>query len=165
MTNKNKSNTNKKITIDSSIVISLLKEDVFFQEIVDLVQIIKKLGIEVIMSYITYAEIWSGVVSSKSPETDELKINKVLYELLEVNLTDFNITIARDTTVAFMSYKKMKGKRESFIPDFLIGAHAKYYTNLFLTTTPRDFLKYFPALQVLTPKEFITSISHEKYSE
>lgn len=111
------------------------------------------------MSYITYAEIWSGVLSSESPETEELKINKVLYELFEVNLTDFNITIARDSAAAFINYKKLKGKRESLIPDFLIGAHAKYYTNLFLTTNPRDFLKYFPSLRVLTPQEFIDSIS------
>lgn len=142
-----------------------MKEDIFFQEIVDLVKIIKELSIEVLMSYITYAEIWSGVLSSKSPEAEELKINKVLYELFEVNLTDFNITIARDAAAAFINYKLMKGKRESLISDFLIGAHAKYYTNLFLTTNPRDFLKYFPALQVLTPKEFISYISAKNNSE
>ncbi|HEY0087346.1 MAG TPA: type II toxin-antitoxin system VapC family toxin [Candidatus Lokiarchaeia archaeon] len=146
---------NNKITLDSSIVISLLKEDAFFQDIVKVVEIIKKLEIQVFISHITYAEIWVGVLSSKTPKEDEIKVNKTLYELFEVKITDLNITIARTAAAAFLKYKSLKGKREFLIPDFLIGAHAQYYTNSLLTTNPRDFLKYVPKLNVITPQQFI----------
>ena len=69
--------TNNKITFDSSIVISLLKEDAFFQDIVKVVEIIKKLEIQVFISHITYAEIWVGVLSSKTPKEDEI-LNKII---------------------------------------------------------------------------------------
>jgi len=107
------------------------------------------------MSLITYAEVWIGVLSSKSSREDELKVNKTLYELFEVNITELNITMARSAAAAFLKYKSLKGKREFLLPDFLIGAHALYYTNSILTTNPRDFLKYFPQLTVITPNQFI----------
>jgi len=69
--------TNNKITFDSSIVISLLKEDDFFNDIVKVVEIIKKLEIQVFISHITYAEIWVGVLSSKTPKEDEI-LNKII---------------------------------------------------------------------------------------
>ena len=146
---------NNKITLDSSIIISLLKEDVFFQEVVQVVEILKRLEFQVLISLITYAEIWVGVLSSKTPKEDELHVNKTLYELFGVNITDMNITIARTAAAAFLKYKRLKGRRKSLIPDFLIGAHAQYHTHSILTTNPRDFLKYLPQLNVLTPHQFI----------
>ena len=146
---------NNEITLDSSIIISLLKEDDFFQDIVKVVEIIKKFEFQVIISLIAYAEIWVGVLSSKTPKEDELKVNKTLYELFEAKITDLNITIARTAAAAFLKYKSLKGKREFMIPDFLIGAHAQYYTNSILTTNPRDFQRYISKLNVITPKQFI----------
>ncbi|MHA1439130.1 MAG: type II toxin-antitoxin system VapC family toxin [Promethearchaeota archaeon] len=145
---------NDKITLDSSIVISLLKEDDFYREIVKVVEIIKDLEIQVLISHITYAEIWVGVLASKTPKKDENKVNKTLYELFGVKITDLNITIARTAAAAFLKYKSRKGTREFLIPDFLIGAHAQYYTKSILTTNPRDFQRYIPDLNVLTPSQF-----------
>ncbi len=143
------------ITLDSSIIISLLKKDEFFQDIVKVVEIIKNLGVQVFISHITYAEIWVGVLSSKTPKEDEIRVNKTLYELFKVKITDLNVTIARTAAAAFLKYKSFKGTREFLIPDFLIGAHALYYTKSILTTNPRDFQKYIPELDVLTPQFFI----------
>jgi len=151
--------SNEVITLDSSIVISLLKEDVFYQEIVKVVEIIKKLEIQVFISHITYAEIWVGVLASKTPKEDEIKVNKTLYELFGVKVTNLNITIARTAAAAFLHYKNLKGTREFLIPDFLIGAHAQYYTKSILTTNPRDFQRYIPDLNVLTPPQFISNKS------
>ena len=150
---------NDDITLDSSIVISLLKEDDFYEEIVNVVEIIKNLEIQVIISHITYAEIWVGVLSSKTPKKDENRVNKTLYELFGVKITDLNITIARTAAAAFLKYKSLKGIREFLIPDFLIGAHAQYYTKSILTSNPRDFQRYFLDLNVLTPSQFISNKS------
>jgi len=151
--------SNEVITLDSSIVISLLKDDDFYQEIVKVVEIIKKLEIQVFISHITYIEIRVGVLASKSPKEDEIKVNKTLYELFGVKVTDLNITIARTAAAAFLKYKSLKGTREFLIPDFLIGAHAQYYTKSILTTNPRDFQRYIPDLNVLTPSQFISNKS------
>ena len=107
------------------------------------------------ISHITYAEIWVGVLASNNPKEDEIRVNKTLYELFGVKVTDLNITIARTAAMAFLNYKNLKGTREFLIPDFLIGAHAQYYTKSILTTNPRDFQKYIPELNVLTPSQFI----------
>ena len=146
---------NNEITLDSSIIISLLKKDAFFQEIVNVLELIKDLEIQVYISHITYAEIWVGVLASNNPKEDEIRVNKTLYELFGVKVTDLNITIARTAAMAFLNYKNLKGTREFLIPDFLIGAHAQYYTKSILTTNPRDFQKYIPELNVLTPSQFI----------
>ncbi len=156
--------SNEEITLDSSIVISLLKKDIFYEEIVKVIEIIKKLEIQVIISHITYAEIWVGVLASKTPKEDEIKVNKTLYELFGAKITDLNITIVRTAAAAFLNYKNLKGTREFLIPDFLIGAHAQYYTKTILTTNPRDFQKYIPDLSVLTPSEFTNNKSSIKES-
>jgi predicted nucleic acid-binding protein len=142
------------ITIDSSIIISLLKRDSFYLDIVKVVEFIKDLEIQVYISYITYSEIWVGVIASETPKKDKIKVNKTLYELFQVQIKELNVTIARTAAASFLKYKSMKGTRESLIPDFLIGAHAQYYTNSILTTNPRDFQKYIPDLKVLEPSEF-----------
>ncbi len=144
-----------RITLDSSIVISLLKNDIFSNNIAKVVEKIKENETQVFISHITYTEIWVGVLSSKSPKEDENKVNKTLYELFEAKITNLNITIARTAAEAFLKYKSLKGKREFLIPDFLIGAHAKYYSNSILTTNPRDFLKYLPKLKVFTPDNYL----------
>lgn len=148
---------NKAITLDSNIIISILKVDEFYSNVVKVVEIIKNLNFDVYISHITYAEIWVGVVASDNPNEDELKVNKTLYELFGVKITDLNISIARIAAEAFLTYKSLKGTREFLIPDFLIGAHAKYYTNNILTNNPRDFQKYIPELDIITTKEFIES--------
>jgi predicted nucleic acid-binding protein len=147
--------TNHKITLDSSIIISLLKKDIFFEDIVKVVEILKEFQFQVFISLITYAELWVGVISSENPSEGELKLNKTIYGLFEAKITDLNIKIAKIAAEAFLKYKNLKSKREFLIPDFLIGAHALYYTNSLITTNPRDFQKYIPKLVVITPKEFI----------
>jgi predicted nucleic acid-binding protein len=70
-----------------------------------------------------------------------------------------NITIARDAARAQAAYRRRGGKRESLVPDFLIGANATYFSGRLLTTNPRDFLRSFPNLEVLTPMDLL-----EKYT-
>ncbi len=144
-----------KITLDSSIIISILKKDSFFEDVIKANKILRKSEINTFISHITYAELWVGVISSTNPKEDEIALNKVLYEIFRVVITDLNVTIARTAAAAFLKYKNLKGKRDFLIPDFLIGAHAQYYTNSILTTNPRDFQRYIPDLMVITPKQFI----------
>lgn len=146
------------ITIDSSIIISLLKKDKYYPDVVKVIEIIKDLEIQVYISHITYAEIWVGVIASDHPKNDKIKVNKTLYELFRVKIKDLNVTIARTAAAAFLKYKSLKGTREFVIPDFLIGAHAQYYTKSILTTNPRDFQNYIPDLMVLKPSKFLETL-------
>jgi hypothetical protein len=70
-----------------------------------------------------------------------------------------NVEIAKAAARAQADYRRRGGRREVLIPDFLIGANATYYAGRLLTTNPRDFLRSFSDLEVLTPKSFL-----EKYS-
>ncbi|MGQ4875690.1 MAG: type II toxin-antitoxin system VapC family toxin [Promethearchaeia archaeon] len=147
------------ITLDSSIIISILKKDKFSTNIYKIIKLLRKLEFNVFISHITYAEIWTGVIKSKTPKKDEQKVNKTLYELFRVKIMNLNITIAQIAAEAFLKYKSFGGKRDHLIPDFLIGAHAKYYSDKILTTNPRDFLKYIQDLEVLTPELFLKQYS------
>ncbi|MFO8018279.1 MAG: type II toxin-antitoxin system VapC family toxin [Promethearchaeia archaeon] len=141
---------------------SLLKKDLFYPDVVKVVEVIKDLEIQVHISHITYAEIWVGVIASDNPKKDKIKVNKTLYELFQVKIKDLNVTISRTAAAAFLEYKSMKGTREYLIPDFLIGAHAQYYTNSILTTNPRDFQKYIPNLKVLKPSKFLKTLRKKR---
>lgn len=147
----------REVTLDSSVVISLLKKDEFYPDVVKVLETIKQFEMEVYISHITYAEVWVGVLASKTPKRDKILVNKTLYELFGATITDLNVTIARTAAAAFLKYKSLQCTREFLIPDFLIGAHAQYYTNSILTTNPRDFQKYIPELNVLTPPQFLES--------
>ncbi len=69
-----------------------------------------------------------------------------------------NVAIAKEAARAQAEYRRRGGRREVLTPDFLIGANAAYFSGRLLTTNPRDFLRSFPGLEVLTPKGFL-----EKY--
>ena len=78
-----------------------------------------------------------------------------LIDSLEAKIISDNIIIAQRAARAQAEYRKKGGTREVLIPDFLIGANAEFYSKRILTTNPRDFMKYFPDVEVLTPPVFL----------
>jgi predicted nucleic acid-binding protein len=83
---------------------------------------------------------------------------EALHNMLQTSrilLVSDNVTVARDAARVQAGYRRRGGRREVLIPDFLIGANAAHYSGQLLTTNPRDFLRFFPNLEVLTPKAFV----------
>ena len=116
-----------------------------------------RLKAELLLPLICYAEIWAGIelladVDARRRATNELQ--RIIQNSAILIVSD-NVAIAREAARMQAEYRRRGGRREVLIPDFLIGANAAYYSGQLLTTNPRDFLKFFPKLKVVTPKTFL----------
>lgn len=61
---------------------------------------------------------------------------------------------------ACQMYKKAnKGPKEGVLPDFLIGAVAEDRNAVLMTANPRDYVNYFPKVQLIQPKSTTKSQS------
>ena len=106
---------------------------------------------------IVYSEIWTGIeliedTTERSSSIDNL--NSMLMSI-DARVVSDNILIARRAASAQGEYRRKGGKRQILIPDFLIGANAEFYSKRLLTTNPRDFIRYFPEVEVITPQILI----------
>jgi predicted nucleic acid-binding protein len=145
-----------KISLDSSIIISHLAGDVHKDDVLTAMGRLGALEAKLILSLICYAEVWTGVELLREEEKRQQAAN-ALHSMIQASgimLVSDNIAIARDAARAQAEYRRHGGRREALIPDFLIGANAVHYSGRLLTTNPRDFLRYFPPLEVLTPRAF-----------
>ena len=146
--------------LDSSVIISILIKDTHFQEAKNTIIKFKEEKTRIYISLIVYAEIWTGIELTDDPvQREQIENNfKHLIDSLEGKIVPDNVIIAQRAAMAQAEYRKKGGTRKVLIPDFLIGANAEFYSKRILTTNPRDFMKYFPNVEVLTPPVFL-----EKY--
>lgn len=146
-----------KITLDSSIIISHLIGDIHKTDVMLAIERLGTLNAETLISLVCYAEIWTGIewVSSQTERGKYIVELEAILAASRIQLVSDNVAIAREAARAQAEYRQRGGRREHLIPDFLIGANASHYTGRLLTTNPRDFLKYFPFLEVLTPQSLL----------
>ena len=146
-----------RISLDSSIIISHLSGDIHQSDVLAAVERLSQLKAEVFLPLICYAEIWAGIELLQGQE-ERRRAAGALQSVIQssaILLVSDNVVVARDAARAQAEYRRRGGRREVLIPDFLIGANATYYSRQLLTTNPRDVLKFFPRLKVLTPKTFL----------
>jgi predicted nucleic acid-binding protein len=146
-----------KVSLDSSIVISHLAGDVHKDEVLAAIERLETLEAELFLSLVCYAEVWTGVELLSEDRQRQQAANAFhrIIQASKIKLVSDNVAVARDAARAQAEYRRRGGRREVLIPDFLIGANAAHYSGRLLTTNPRDFLKYFPSLEVLTPKTLL----------
>ena len=146
-----------RMSLDSSILISHLAGDVHKDEVLAAIGQLDVLKADVFLSLLCYAEVWTGIEMIVESEKRQQAI-EALHNMLQASrilLVSDNVTVARDAARVQAEYRRRGGRREVLIPDFLIGANAAHYSGRLLTTNPRDFLRFFPNLEVLTPKAFV----------
>lgn len=148
-----------RMSLDSSIIISHLSGDVHKDDVLGAMGRLLLWKAELFLPLICYAEIWAGIELLKEQE-ERRRAATELQRMIQdsaIMLVSDNVAIAREAARAQAEYRRRGGRREVLIPDFLIGANAAHYSGQLLTTNPRDFLKYFPKLKVMTPKTVITA--------
>jgi predicted nucleic acid-binding protein len=148
------------MSLDSSIIISHLSGDIHKDDVLAAMEQLLLLKAELFLPLICYAEIWAGIELLKGEEERKRAANELqsIIRASAIMLVSDNVPVARATAKAQAEYRRRGGRREVLIPDFLIGANATHYSGQLLTTNPRDFLKYFPTLKVLTPKAFLAEV-------
>ncbi len=148
-----------KVSLDSSIIISHLSGDVHEDVVLAAMDRLIQSKAELFLSLICYAEIWTGVelLGDLGRRTAASELQRII-QASQILLVSDNVAIAREAARAQAEYRRRGGRREVLIPDFLIGANAAHYSGRLLTTNPRDFLKYFPKLDVLTPQSFLSKM-------
>ena len=114
---------------------------------------------QLFFSLVCYAEVWTGIELLQHEHQSHAALEfQSLLQASQMRLVSDNVTIARDAARAQAEYRRRGGRRETLVPDFLIGANASHYSGRLLTTNPRDFLRYFPNLRVLTPRAFLDNL-------
>lgn len=97
----------------------------------------------IIISDIVYAEF--SIAMDNKDATDKA-IRELACERLKIS--DHALYNAGR---AFKLYKTNGGKKETLLPDFLIGAQAESENAPLLTVNARDFHKVFPKLKLISP--------------
>ncbi len=145
------------MSLDSSILISHLSGDVHKDDVLAAMRQLESVKAELFLSLVCYAEVWTGVELLREEDKRTQAANELqnIIQASRIKLVSDNVAVARDAARAQAEYRRRGGRREVLIPDFLIGANAAHYSGQLLTTNPRDFLKYFPHLEVLTPKALL----------
>ena len=150
-----------KASLDSSIIISHLVGDAHKDDVLLAIDQLSRRKAELFFSLVCYAEVWTGI---ELMDDDERKAQATtsFADIIRVNslmIVADNVAIAKEAARAQAEYRRRGGRRGVLIPDFLIGANAAYFSGRLLTTNPRDFLRSFLNLEVLTPRGFL-----QKYS-
>lgn len=136
--------------LDSSILISLIKTtEANHQWAFDQFNARKQQG-PVIISDVVYSEV---SVTFK----DVAEVNHVLGEL-GVERYPGSDDALLGAGRAYQRYKTVnKGPKNSLLPDFFIGAEAMQENAPLMTNNQKDFVRYFPDLELIVPPKPVTA--------
>ncbi len=130
--------------LDTNVLIYLLDQQAnFHQWSVSQFEKSKADG-PVIISDIVYCEFCVGMNTQGAVDT---AISQFGIERLRGN----DAALFR-AAMAFKDYRKNGGSKTNVLPDFLIGAIAEVAGSPLITANRKDFLGYFPQLQVISPE-------------
>lgn len=111
---------------------------------------------------------WSSNVLEKFSNTHRLVINPVVYAEVSIafeSIEDLDSLLDPDWIIreaipypaaflagkCFLKYKRNRGKRNSPLPDFFIGAHAAIKNIPLITRDEGRYRTYFPRLEIVSP--------------
>ena len=113
---------------------------------------------------------WSAAAIERVGDTCRLIINPVIYGEVSVRFSSMEAlddalpvtTFVRERLPfsaaflagkAFLAYRRRGGKRQSLLPDFLIGAHAAVAGYRLLTRDTARYRTYYPSLHLIAPND------------
>lgn len=132
------------ICVDTNVIIDVLASDVnWYEWSSHQIAAARKAG-PLLCGHVVAAELSSRM---SSPEELERTLGS-----LGIEVADLDMDAAFIAGHAHREYRDRGGKRESLIPDFLIGSQALSMGASMLTRDPRRFRSYFPSLPLITPE-------------
>ncbi|NCJ05901.1 PIN domain-containing protein [Synechococcales cyanobacterium C] len=111
---------------------------------------------------------WAEIILEQYRKTNSLFINAFIYaevsigftkiEDVEAVLAELNIKVLEMPREAlflagkvFLAYRQNKGRKQSPLPDFFIGAHASVSQLNLITRDTRNYQTYFPKASLIRP--------------
>lgn len=140
-----------KYSLDTNVIISHLKADKFSDDTDMFFAWVRGFGHKIYIADIVYAELYTGVYLSQNPVLEEERIQKFLFvNNIEVISLSLGISKRAGELYAEHLLKNRKKVFKRILPDFMIGAHAEQYSDIFVTWNPSDYQITIP---VRTPVE------------
>lgn len=140
-----------KYSLDTNVIISHFKGDVFSDETDRFFAWIKNSGNKMYIADIVYAELYTGLYLSGNASIEEKRIQR----FLAVNEIDVKYSSSRTMKRSGELYAEFLMRNNGrtikrILPDFMVGAHSEQHSNVLITWNPSDYnLK----IDVMTPGE------------
>ena len=129
-----------KYSLDTNVIISHFKADKFSDDTDRFFAWVKNFGDKIYITDIVYAELYTGVYLSQNPALEGKRIERFL-AVNDIDVKYISLKIAKHAGELYAKYL-LKNKKKGFkriLPDFVIGAHAEQYSDIFITWNPSDY--------------------------
>ena len=129
-----------KYSLDTNVIISHFKADKFSDDTDRFFACVKNFGDKIYIADIVYAELYTGVYLSQNPALEGKRIERFL-AVNDIEMKRISSKIAKRAGELYAKHL-LKNKKKGFkriLPDFVIGAHAEQYSDIFVTWNPSDY--------------------------
>lgn len=144
-----------KLMIDTNIIVSPLVDDEFAEESILFLKKARRRGFALLISPIILSELYTWVYLDPDPKKRERELNDFLAAAHISIIMALPREIVKRAGELHAEYVKRGGKRKRISPDFIIGAYAEHFADIFVTWNPEDFKLKIP---VKTPKEILREL-------
>ena len=129
-----------RFSLDTNVIISHFKADKFSDDTDRFFARAKNFGHELYIADIVYAELYTGVYLSQNPALEGRRIERFL-AVNDREVKHLSGTISKRAGELYAKHllKSEKNGFKRILPDFLIGAHAEQYSDIFVTWNPSDY--------------------------
>ena len=137
-----------KLSLDTNLIISHFKGDVFSDDTDRFFGWVRNAGHEMYIVDIVYSELYTGVYLSQDQALEERRIQQFL-AVNEIEVKHVSSKISKRAGELYANHL-LKNKRplKRILPDFIIGAHAEHHSDVLVTWNPSD---YDLNIDVMTP--------------
>ena len=141
--------------IDTNVIVSPLVDDEFADDSILFLRRAKEKGHLLLISPVVLSELYTWVYLDPKPRIREQELKEFLRITGISVIMSISEKIVRRAGELHAEYIEQRYKRRRILPDFLIGAYAESFADVFITWNTKDFRLKIP---VKTPREIIREL-------